>query len=74
MGGGGDLAPLGTFAQYVVVERDQVIPSPAHLDDEHVSAWPVGGVTAWRSVHYAVANIPSYTHRGPRHTKNIIHS
>lgn len=42
------MAPLGTFAQYVVVERDQVIPSPDHLDDEHLSAWPVAGVTAWR--------------------------
>lgn len=48
LGGGGHVAPLGTFAQYVVVERDQVIPSPDHLDDEHLSAWPVAGVTAWR--------------------------
>ncbi|CAL1705392.1 unnamed protein product [Somion occarium] len=50
LGGGGFMSPLGTFAQYVVVERDQVIPSPDHLDDEHISAWPVGGVTAWRAV------------------------
>lgn len=48
IGGGGALAPLGTFAQYVVVERDQVIQSPDHLSDEEISAFPVGGVTAWR--------------------------
>ncbi|CCM00486.1 uncharacterized protein FIBRA_02520 [Fibroporia radiculosa] len=48
--GGGNLVPIGTFAQYVVVERDQVIPTPDHLDDVHAAAWPVGGVTAWRAV------------------------
>ncbi|KAH8106922.1 hypothetical protein BXZ70DRAFT_915626 [Cristinia sonorae] len=50
LGGGGDMAPLGTFAQYAVVERDQVILTPPHVDDEHISAFPVGGVTAWRAV------------------------
>ncbi|KAI1788391.1 NAD(P)-binding protein [Ganoderma leucocontextum] len=40
---------FGTFAQYVVVDRDQVIPTPDHLDDVHAAAWPVGGVTAWRA-------------------------
>ncbi|KAG9313485.1 hypothetical protein JVU11DRAFT_5810 [Chiua virens] len=34
---------------YVVVERDQVIRSPDHLDDVHMAAWPVGGLTAWRA-------------------------
>ncbi|KDR73817.1 hypothetical protein GALMADRAFT_251643 [Galerina marginata CBS 339.88] len=48
--GGGFFPPLGTFAEYVVVERDQVIPTPEHLDDVHMAAWPVGGVTAWRAV------------------------
>lgn len=46
--GGGDIVPIGTFAQYVAVERDQVILSPDYLDDEHAAAWPLGGVTAWR--------------------------
>ncbi|TCD70270.1 hypothetical protein EIP91_004171 [Steccherinum ochraceum] len=50
IGGGGDTAPLGTFAHYLVVEREHVIESPSHLTDEQVSAWPVGGVTAWRAV------------------------
>ncbi|KAH7924734.1 NAD(P)-binding protein [Leucogyrophana mollusca] len=39
----------GTFADYVVVERDQVIPSPDHLSDVQTSAWPLGGLTAWRA-------------------------
>lgn len=42
--------PIGTFSEYVAVERDQVIPTPDYLDDEHAAAWPLGGVTAWRSV------------------------
>jgi len=47
--GGGKVPPLGTFAEYIVVERDQVIPAPDHLDDVQVAAWPLGGLTAWRS-------------------------
>ncbi|KAI0362574.1 NAD-P-binding protein [Trametes cingulata] len=47
--GGNKSNPLGTFAQYVVVERDQVIPTPDHLDDVHAAAWPLGAVTAWRA-------------------------
>ena len=39
---------FGTFAHYIVVDRDQVIPTPDHLDDVHAAAWPLGGVTAWR--------------------------
>lgn len=46
--GGGNIAPIGTFSEYVAVERDQVVKSPEHLDDEHVAAWPLGAVTAWR--------------------------
>ncbi|KAL7283719.1 hypothetical protein ACG7TL_003156 [Trametes sanguinea] len=42
--GGGKMTPLGTFAHYVVVERDQVIPTPDHLDDVHAAAWPIGAV------------------------------
>ncbi|EIW60533.1 NAD-P-binding protein [Trametes versicolor FP-101664 SS1] len=47
--GGSNANPLGTFAQYVVVERDQIIPIPDHLDDVHAAAWPIGAVTAWRA-------------------------
>jgi NADPH:quinone reductase-like Zn-dependent oxidoreductase len=45
---------LGTFAEYVVVERNQVIRSPDHLDDVQISAWPLGGPTAWRYVFVAI--------------------
>jgi NADPH:quinone reductase-like Zn-dependent oxidoreductase len=48
--GGGENPPIGTFASHVIVERDQVIPTPAHLEDVHAAAWPLGGVTAWRCV------------------------
>ncbi|KDQ50096.1 hypothetical protein JAAARDRAFT_42352 [Jaapia argillacea MUCL 33604] len=44
---------VGTFSEYVVVERDQVILTPHHLDDIHAAAWPLGGVTAWRAVNNA---------------------
>ncbi|KAL1741651.1 hypothetical protein HDZ31DRAFT_44953 [Schizophyllum fasciatum] len=47
--GGGRYPPIGTFSEYVVVERDEVIPSPPHLDDVHAAAWPLGGLTAWRA-------------------------
>lgn len=47
--GGGRQPPIGTFSEYVVVERDEVIPSPAHLDDVQVAAWPLAGLTAWRA-------------------------
>ncbi|OBZ65768.1 putative zinc-type alcohol dehydrogenase-like protein YogA, partial [Grifola frondosa] len=47
--GGGSAVPIGTFAQYVAVERDQLIITPDHLDDEHAAAWPLGAVTAWRA-------------------------
>ena len=42
------MVDFGTFAHYIVVDRDQVIPTPDYLDDEHAAAWPLGGVTAWR--------------------------
>ncbi|KZO93070.1 NAD-binding protein [Calocera viscosa TUFC12733] len=48
--GGTSYPVFGTFSDYVVVERDQVIATPDHLDDVHAAAWPLGGVTAWRAV------------------------
>ncbi|KAF9449462.1 NAD(P)-binding protein [Macrolepiota fuliginosa MF-IS2] len=47
--GGGALPPIGTFSKYIVVERNQVIPTPEHLDDIQAAAWPLGAVTAWRA-------------------------
>ena len=42
--------PIGTFSTYRIVPCEQVILTPAHLDDVHAAAWPVAGVTAWRYV------------------------
>ena len=54
MVGGGSNPPIGTFAEYVAVERKYVIATPDHLSSEEAAAWPTGGVTAWRFVfpHY----------------------
>ncbi|KAJ7038785.1 hypothetical protein C8F04DRAFT_1088487 [Mycena alexandri] len=51
--GGGSFPSLGTFAEYVVVQRAEVIPTPAHLNDEQMAAWPLAGLTAWRSIALA---------------------
>ncbi|KAJ3714923.1 hypothetical protein DFJ43DRAFT_1102913 [Lentinula guzmanii] len=40
---------LGTFAEYVVVEKDKVLPSAPHLSDIDMAAWPTAGLTAWRA-------------------------
>ncbi|KAF8151082.1 hypothetical protein K438DRAFT_1688264 [Mycena galopus ATCC 62051] len=53
--GGVSFPPLGTFAEYVIVQRREVLQTPAHLTDEQIAAWPLGGLTAWRSI--ALANI-----------------
>ncbi|KAH9833073.1 uncharacterized protein C8Q71DRAFT_252086 [Rhodofomes roseus] len=47
--GGGKVVPLGTFAEYVAVDRDQVVLTPDHLNDVQAAAWPLGGLTAWRA-------------------------
>lgn len=47
--GGGANPPIGTFSEYILVERDQVIPTPDHLTDVQAAAWPLAGVTAWRA-------------------------
>ncbi|KAJ4480089.1 NAD-P-binding protein [Lentinula aciculospora] len=40
---------LGTFAVYVIVEKDNIVPSAPHLSDIDMAAWPVAGITAWRA-------------------------
>jgi len=40
----------GTFSEFVVVHRSQIIPIPNHIPMVHAAAWPVGGLTAWRAV------------------------
>jgi NADPH:quinone reductase-like Zn-dependent oxidoreductase len=44
--GGGRKPALGTFSEYVVVQGDQVMLAPNHLDDVHMAAWPLAGLTA----------------------------
>jgi NADPH:quinone reductase-like Zn-dependent oxidoreductase len=34
------------------VERSEVIPTPSHLTDEQIAAWPLAGLTAWRFVKF----------------------
>ena len=58
--GGGANPPIGTFSEYILVERDQVIPTPDHLTDVQAAAWPLGGVAAWRSRSFS-----SHTQRVP---------
>ncbi|KAF4608282.1 hypothetical protein EYR40_000626 [Pleurotus pulmonarius] len=47
--GGSPWLRLGTFTEYVAVDRDQAIPTPSHLDDTQAAAWPLAGLTAWRA-------------------------
>ena len=46
--GGGSFPDIGTFADFIVVEKDEVIEIPEHLSFEQAAAWPCAGVTAWR--------------------------
>ncbi|KAJ6607588.1 hypothetical protein B0H10DRAFT_1817694 [Mycena sp. CBHHK59/15] len=48
--GGTSFPLLGTFSEYVVVDRQEVILTPSHLDDVQIAAWPLAGLTAWRAV------------------------
>ncbi|KAI0050875.1 NAD-P-binding protein [Auriscalpium vulgare] len=48
--GGGNNPPIGTFTEYVVVERDQLVLTPDHLDDVQAASLPVAAVTAWRAI------------------------
>ena len=50
--GGTRVFDFGTFAHHVVVDRDQVIQTPDHVDDIHAAAWPLGAVTAWRYIYH----------------------
>ncbi|KAJ7813862.1 hypothetical protein B0H14DRAFT_2851821 [Mycena olivaceomarginata] len=51
--GGTSFPPVGTFSQYVVVPRTEVLQTPAHLSDEQIAAWPLAGLTAWRAIALA---------------------
>lgn len=40
----------GTFAEYIEVEKDQLVKAPQHLSATQAAALPCGGVTAYRCV------------------------
>lgn len=39
---------VGTFCEYVAIEKDQLVAAPRHLDAVYSAALPCGGVTAYR--------------------------
>ncbi len=39
---------VGTFCEYVAIEKEQLVAAPKHLDAVHAAALPCGGVTAFR--------------------------
>lgn len=41
---------VGTFAEYVAVEKDQLVPAPKHLTAEQAATLPCGAVTAYRAL------------------------
>lgn len=41
---------VGTFAEYVAVEKDQLVPAPKHLTPEQAATLPCAAVTAYRYV------------------------
>ncbi|KAF7976106.1 hypothetical protein HWV62_7533 [Athelia sp. TMB] len=47
--GGVKYAEYGTFAEYTVVDRNQLLLAPEYIDDLHLAAFPLGGLTAWRA-------------------------
>ncbi|KAG8901732.1 hypothetical protein FRB99_005122 [Tulasnella sp. 403] len=58
--GGLDFPILGTFSEYVVVERDEVIEVPNHLSFDQAAAWPCAGLTAWRATFVKGGVQPGY--------------
>jgi len=40
----------GTFAEYVAVEKDQIVAAPKHLTPEQAAALPCAAVTAYRAL------------------------
>ncbi|KAF7364142.1 putative zinc-type alcohol dehydrogenase-like protein YogA [Mycena sanguinolenta] len=58
--GGGSFPALGTFAEYVVVPRAEVLQTPAHLTDEQIAAWPLGGSP--RGGVFGLPNLWLYIH------------
>ena len=56
-GGDGD----GMLAQYVVLDADSVVHTPAHLSDEEAATLPCAAVTAWNALCGYGALLPGQT-------------
>ncbi|CCF54093.1 related to acetyl coenzyme A synthetase / conserved uncharacterized protein (N-terminal fragment) [Ustilago hordei] len=41
---------VGCFAEYVAVEKDQIVPAPKHLTPEQAATLPCASVTAYRAL------------------------
>ncbi|EPQ28794.1 uncharacterized protein PFL1_03597 [Pseudozyma flocculosa PF-1] len=50
LGGTGATNGVGTFAEYVAVEKDHIVPAPKHLTAEQASTLPCAVVTAYRAL------------------------
>lgn len=50
LGGTRQTGGVGCFAEYVTVERDQLVEIPPHLSAVQAAALPCGGVTAYRAL------------------------
>lgn len=51
--GGVKFADYGTFTEYVVVDRNQVLLALEFIDDVYPATWPLGGLPAWRSAIFS---------------------
>ncbi|PWN26476.1 NAD(P)-binding protein [Jaminaea rosea] len=50
LGGTRQTGGVGCFAEYMTVERSQLVPVPDHLSDEEAAALPCAAVTAYRAL------------------------
>ena len=50
LGGTKATGGVGCFAEYVAVEKDQIMPAPKHLTPEQAASLPCAAVTAYRYV------------------------
>ena len=47
---GGQIGMIGTFTEYNIVNRQEIVPCPVHLSDVEAAALPLAGLTAFRAL------------------------
>ena len=47
---GASAGGMGTLQQYILVDQDDVVAAPEHLNDAEGAALPAAGLTAWRAL------------------------